>query len=459
MEAAIAKISHNDILEILKDKTVRHIWKFLCLGVILLLHICIICVIYSPLEGDYSILLSKVQMVLREGSKQRPKEFYPIPFSDFHMRVFLTDLNNFWLSQKTATSKPLKIFQVHFQNEYLRPITNNMIEIKNVELIRNRWGKHDFESVAPFRYKDYTLKTSEKVRISSKKPKDFRDYKFFFEGLGFNKTIPKLNYRFDPDFQSFIVDLDYNDQFADPFYIKIVGDNTVGPYTHKVSTKCLMYNTLTKFYVLAEVQLVRDMGDSYNIHFHYHQLSTHDMIKKYLYLFPVAVVIKSILMATLLYRSARKIWRTNYEYNLWYKIAIKNDLPEYLMRHRTRKMPDFLRRFKHLINIDDMLLWFSTIFFAVFWVYFCFQLLDKEDFMDTVHMLKRGEINPEKVYFNGLSLAKIRFKMNFFAGFEVLLLTFAVLLSLRRINMFKVILESFYIIFSNLAALIIISVA
>ena len=46
--------------------------------------------------------------------------------------------------------------------------------------------------------------------------------------------------------------------------------------------------------------------------------------------------------------------------------------------------------------------------------------------------------------------------MNFFAGFEVLVLTFAVLLSLRRINAFKVILESFYIIFNNLAALVII---
>lgn len=46
--------------------------------------------------------------------------------------------------------------------------------------------------------------------------------------------------------------------------------------------------------------------------------------------------------------------------------------------------------------------------------------------------------------------------MNFFAGFEVLMLTLAVLLSLRRIDIFKVILESFYIIFNNLAALVII---
>lgn len=456
--AAIAKVSYSDITEILRDKTVRHIWKFICLFVVLLLHICIIFVIYSPLEGDYGIMLSKVQMVLREGSKQMPQKFTPIPFSDFHMRAFLLDLNNFWFSKRTVTTKPFKIFQVGFRNEYLQPVYSNMIEIKNVKMIHNRWDKHDFESVSPFRYSILGDEAwdGEDFIIDREKPPKFRNFKFEFEGIDGVESIPHLKYRFDENFKSFIADLDHRADLVDSYFIKLVGDNMIGPYTQQVSSKSLLYNNLTKFYVLAEVRLKRNIGDMYSIHFHYNQLSTHDMIKKYFYLFPSAVIIKSMIFIVLLFRSVRKIWRTNYEYNLWYKIGIQNELPEYLQMHRSRKKPEFIRRLKHLYSIDDVLLWSSTAFFCVFWVYFCFQLIDKKKFLASVDLLVKGEALPEEVYFQGIELANLRFKMNFFAGFEVLLLTFSVLLSLRRIKFFKVILESFYIIFSNLAALVII---
>jgi hypothetical protein len=46
--------------------------------------------------------------------------------------------------------------------------------------------------------------------------------------------------------------------------------------------------------------------------------------------------------------------------------------------------------------------------------------------------------------------------MNFLAGVEVMVLTFLVLISLKTIGFFKVILESFQLVFKNLLALIII---
>lgn len=290
------------------------------------------------------------------------------------MRVFSSDLSNFWLSNKTATSKPLEIHQVHFTNENLRPISNNFVEIQNVELVRNRWSQHDFESVVPFRYKEYSLKTDLQMNIVKDRPKQFRDFKFKFNGLAFPKDFqPTSEYRYSEHFKSFVAQIPNKYEFTDPFYIKLVGDNMMGPYTHRVSTKALLYNDITKFYVLAEVRLVRNIGDSYDINFHYHQLSTHDMVKKYFYLFPIAVFIKSIVLLILMLRSCRKIMRTSYEYDLWYKIGIENELPEYLMNHRKRKNPEFLRRLAVLINIDDVIIWISIVFFIVFWVYFCFQ--------------------------------------------------------------------------------------
>lgn len=50
----------------------------------------------------------------------------------------------------------------------------------------------------------------------------------------------------------------------------------------------------------------------------------------------------------------------------------------------------------------------------------------------------------------------MRFQMNFLAGVEVMVLTFLVLISLKTIGFFKVILESFQLVFKNLLALIII---
>lgn len=266
----------------------------------------------------------------------------------------------------------------------MKPVGSYFVEVKNVKIEKNKWKSHQFDKVAPLRYKDFDLSTPDHVTVDSELPSAYKDHPLKFSGLGYKDYKPSLTYRFDKKFQAFIANLDHTSTFADPFFVKLVADNVVGPYTYQVATKGILFNNITGFHIMAEVRLKRDLGDFYAIEFHYHQLSTHNMLVKYFYLFPVSVVIKSFVMMVLIFRTTRKIWRTNYEYNLWYKVGLENDMPRYLMQHRHRKMPEIFRKLSHLICIDDVLLWCSFIFFVVFWVFFSFQLFERKAFLESV---------------------------------------------------------------------------
>lgn len=92
----------------------------------------------------------------------------------------------------------------------------------------------------------------------------------------------------------------------------------------------------------------------------------YDLIKGQYYALPILMLVKAITLCAFLYRSWRKISRTNYEYNLWLRIGIENELPPYLKHHRRRMMPEFFRKMSNLIKVEDLLIWMSMVLYVLF---------------------------------------------------------------------------------------------
>lgn len=124
------------------------------------------------------------------------------------MRIFHTELSNFWLSADSTTRKPLEIHQVSFMKDNLQPVFNNFLVITNVNLVVNKFSRHGFESIVPYRYIHLNQTKGDKIRPSRRLPRVFRNSSLSFEGFGYPQNFqPKIDYYFSEEFQGFIAEI------------------------------------------------------------------------------------------------------------------------------------------------------------------------------------------------------------------------------------------------------------
>ena len=157
--STITKISNTEIEELLKKKQFRYYWKFLALVAWMILHSFIIYIIYAPLEEDYTSLFSNTETLLFDSSLPQSVAsngaITSVLYSDHHLRMFGSDLLNYWYSKDMTNNKPVKVFQVYYPTEHLEPVTDFIVELDNLKINEQTFSDHNVHSLVKYRYLDF----------------------------------------------------------------------------------------------------------------------------------------------------------------------------------------------------------------------------------------------------------------------------------------------------------------
>ena len=124
--------------------------------------------------------------------------------------------------------------------------------------------------------------------------------------------------------------LDSKKDYTDTDWIKIVGDNLIGPYTTVIGVKTLFYDSENDYYFIAQIVFERNFGDFYSINFMFDQIVPLNFQGWKMIVLYIITFLKTVLVIIYTYSIFHSARITNHEYNLWYQIGIKEELPEVL---------------------------------------------------------------------------------------------------------------------------------
>jgi hypothetical protein len=475
--ARITSISAMEIDQLLRVKQFGFYWS--CIGIVLLmvLHTFIVLAVYYPTQVQFNTFYEKTTSALMAAQSQavtanresRNGDITSIIRNEFQMRMFTSEIFPYWFSRDSDPgTKPLFISQSLFPSDDFIPLTDYIVRIKNVKLYENDPSKLSVFKIAKFNFlnHDNGLLTAPVEQGPNTGARDLRLNFTLYKPDILDPTTPiKIYYEFDPSpyrayleksGSSYYVRIPSNTSHTDPYFVKLVNDNLVGPETMEIEVVIPTYNNVSEDYAVFTSRLKRNDGDHFSSVIEYTQFPSADSALGPSYLMPLIFALKAILQLTVLFFLFSRVRHSLHEYNIWYKIEIENFLPAYLLHHRNRKNPELLRKLSSIISPNDILLLINfVIFSASIYYYYAHQNAKSQINKLTENTAPDSDVEIELFGYIEEVESK-RFLMSVAIGFEVIIITVQIILSLTKVKLFKVVLKAFAIILDNLTKMLII---